>query len=449
MNSVKSRIDWLASISSTNDKVKYLKSDCDYPLFKKIVHHTLDPMLNFHIKKIPDHTPSGNMDLETTVNAIVANLSTRNITGNMAIEFLRNMLNNSSPDDAAVIVKMIERDLRCGVSIGLVNKAFPDFIQEYPCMLATPYDTKTAKNVSYPAIAQTKEDGLRVNAIVHPHSSTVEYRSRNGKEIVIDNEDIDLAFVDLAMKFKIGSVVFDGELLAVDKHENLLPRSIGNGICNKAIKGTITQAECRSLRFKLWDYIPFEDFKAGKSKLTYGDKFDLLKTHLAKPPFNISEDGEVKPKYISVVNSRIVANIGEAQEYFQRHLEQGLEGIILKDMGMIWEDKRSKKQLKFKDSLDFDGVVVDYKYGTGKYENKLGALLVQSSDGIIEVSVGSGFSDIERESLTPENTIGKIITVRYNSKIKDSSSGKWSLFLPRFVSFRDDKDVANSFDETL
>jgi ATP-dependent DNA ligase len=442
---VNQKIETLAKISSTNAKVEFIKDHCNDELFKSVVHRTLDPMLNFHIKKIPDHTPEGNMDLGFVIDAIVANLCSRKITGNMAIEFLRNMLNQLSPDDASVIVKMIERDLRCGVSVGLINKAFPNFIQEYPCMLASPYDTKTAKNVSYPAIAQTKEDGLRVNAIVHPHTNTVEYRSRNGKEIVIDNVEIDSAFVDLAMKFK-SSIVFDGELLAVDKNENLLPRSIGNGICNKAIKGTITQAECKSLRFKLWDYVLFDDFKSGKFNLPYQERFSTLKTHLASSPFSISETDYIPPKYISLVSHKIVNNLEEAQDYFQDHLKNGLEGIILKDMSMIWEDKRSKKQLKFKAEETADLVVVDWVEGNGKYQGMLGALVCESSDGKIRVNV-SGFTDDQRKAITKEDSVGKIIEVLYNTKIQDSKTKQWSLFLPRIVQFRDDKDVANSFDE--
>ena len=76
----------------------------------------------------------------------------------------------------------------------------------------------------------------------------------------------------------------------------------------------------------------------------------------------------------------------------------------------------------------------------------LGALACESSDGIVKVNV-SGFTDDQRKTITKESSVGRIIEVLYNTKIQDSKTKVWSLFLPRIVQFRDDKDVANSFDE--
>jgi hypothetical protein len=67
---------------------------------------------------------------------------------------------------------------------------------------------------------------------------------------------------------------------------------------------------------------------------------------------------------------------------------------------------------------------------------------------IVRVGVGSGFSDKQRKELTPDAILDKIVTVRYNVKIQDEKGG-WSLFLPRFIGIREDKDVANSFEELV
>ena len=76
----------------------------------------------------------------------------------------------------------------------------------------------------------------------------------------------------------------------------------------------------------------------------------------------------------------------------------------------------------------------------------LGALTCESSDGKIRVNVGSGFTDEDRKSITPENSIGKFIEVVSNGIINTVDREEYSLFLPRFVEFRFDKDEADSFD---
>jgi ATP-dependent DNA ligase len=124
-------------------------------------------------------------------------------------------------------------------------------------------------------------------------------------------------------------------------------------------------------------------------------------------------------------------------------LSEGQEGIILKDAKSIWENKRSKGQIKFKGELETDLRVVDIQLGTGKYEGMLGAIVCESSDGIVKVNVGSGFNDEQRKTL---DYIGKIVAVKYNARIKNKQ-GEESLFLPVFVEVREDKNDADSSGE--
>ena len=106
-----------------------------------------------------------------------------------------------------------------------------------------------------------------------------------------------------------------------------------------------------------------------------------------------------------------------------------------------WEDKRAKHQVKFKAELDCDLRVVGWEEGTGKNVGRLGALVCESEDGDICVNVGSGYSDEQRTSFT-KAMIGSVITVMYNARITERS-GEQSLFLPRFVEVRLDKNKAD------
>ena len=124
-------------------------------------------------------------------------------------------------------------------------------------------------------------------------------------------------------------------------------------------------------------------------------------------------------------------------------MAQGHEGIILKSTAGLYENKRVNHQIKIKAELEADLVVTDWIEGTGRNEGRLGALTVESADGSVKVNVGSGFSDELRDEITKDTILGSIITVRYNEIIQDKNSSTKSLFLPRFLEVRLDKDTAD------
>jgi ATP-dependent DNA ligase len=80
--------------------------------------------------------------------------------------------------------------------------------------------------------------------------------------------------------------------------------------------------------------------------------------------------------------------------------------------------------------------------GTGKYAGMLGAIICESSDGVVKTRVGSGFSDKQRKELTSEDLIGRIAAVKYNMRSVDKQ-GNHSLFLPIILEIRTDKDEAD------
>jgi DNA ligase-1 len=147
---------------------------------------------------------------------------------------------------------------------------------------------------------------------------------------------------------------------------------------------------------------------------------------------------------VDIVWTKEVNTQLEAQNIFEKFLAEGQEGTILKSKTNIWEDKRSKEQIKFKGELECDLVVVGWEEGTGKNVGRLGALVCESSDGLIQVNVGSGYSDEQRKEYTKKYTNGKIVTVKYNARIKDRGDGVERLFLPTFIEMREDKNEADS-----
>jgi hypothetical protein len=422
-------LDSLAANASRNFKIEQLEANKNDETLREVIRLALDPFTQFYQRKIPTYTK----DKHTTTlhNALGAlyDLSSRSVTGHAAIEYLRMLLSSLSEDDAKVIERIIQKDLKCGVQVSTANAVWTGLVSEYPVMLCSPFEQKLVDKINFPAYAQMKMDGMRFNAIVR--DGKCEFRSRNGKEILLLG-NLEQEFISLA-----GSVdcVFDGELLVMLEGDyQFADRQTGNGILNKANKGTISAEEASMVHASVWDLIPYAYFADGKCPTPYSKRFSTLEAIVSKQ--------KSKNKKIWTVTSTIVETLEQAQEIFQDYLSKGYEGIILKDGAGVWEDKRAKHQIKFKGELECDLKIIAIEEGTGKYAGILGSLICESADGIVKVSVGSGLTDAQRKSYGQE-IVDKIVAIKYNSRIKNKL-GDESLFLPIFVEIRDDKDVADS-----
>ena len=409
----------LASTSSRLEKEAILKREEKNEVLKQVFFLAYDPFTQFYIRKIPKYRTDQQKSLILSdAIGLLSHLSQRIYTGNAGISWLTDILEQCTEPE--VIERIIQKDLKCGASEATANKTWPGLIHEYPCMLASGYDEKLVSKIKFPAMAQLKMDGMRFNAIVK--NGVCEFRSRNGKEINLLG-NLEQEFIALAQG---KNVVFDGELV-VKENDKYLDRQTGNGILNKAVKGTISAAETGKVCATLWDVIPYEDFINGYSDWTYSDRFGTLKK------LDLSNR-------IQLVEHETVATLDKAREIFESYLVQGQEGIILKDLSAKWEDKRAKHQIKFKGELECELRVVDVQMGTGKYEGLLGALICESEDGVLKVDVGSGFKDDQRQDCN--SYLGKIVSVKYNARIKNKQ-GEESLFLPIFIEVREDKTSAD------
>jgi ATP-dependent DNA ligase len=425
----------LAGNASRNFKIDYLNQHKDNKTLKEVIRLALDPYTQFFIRKIPHYGIIGGDTLEQGLDQLT-HLSKRMVTGNAAIEFLSTILARQTPDNAKVIERVIEKDLRCGVSESTANKIWPNLVMEYPVMLASGYEDRLVEQIEWPAYVQLKMDGMRFNAIVK--NNQVEFRSRNGKLIDIPDVGFDAPFLALADHYKC-EMVFDGELLVADENELPLDRKTGNGILNKAVKGTMIGTEAKKVRATLWDAIPFGEFEKEKSDEPYQHRFAKLDNAIS----------HVKNNYPSFIHTLIkliwhkqVSSLEEARSIFEKFLSDGQEGIILKTRNGVWENKRAKHQIKFKGEYECDLLCVGWEEGTGKNVGRLGALLLESSCGQLKVGVGSGLTDDDRINIG-KDVVGKIIAIKYNAIVDDKQTNIKSLFLPIFLEVREDKQTAD------
>ena len=101
----------------------------------------------------------------------------------------------------------------------------------------------------------------------------------------------------------------------------------------------------------------------------------------------------------------------------------GAEGLMLRQPQSTYVAGRSATLLKVKSFKDDEAIVIAHQPGAGRHKGRLGALLVRLASGK-EFSIGTGFSDKERETPPP---IGTTVTFKY----QELSDGG----VPRFPSY--------------
>lgn len=451
-------LDTLANTSARNEKIHIIHAEKHNQLLQRTFKFALDPFKVYGIRAVPTPVYQGteSVTLEDFIDYL-PNFVDRSITGHAALTKLDELLSHMSVDDASVAARIIKKDLRCGVQGSTVNKVWPEHIFSYPCLLGKSFDPDTIdKHMTWPAIAQLKLDGLRVNALIktNAYPNQVALFTRSGKPLdihhMLDQDLLQLHSNERMQDSDEQGVMYDGELLVLDKNGNVLPRKAGNGILNKAIKGTISLEEASRVRIQIWDRVPLNEFYKNKSSEPYQSRFATLLEDAkysgdpADETMKVLAGQGVKYK---IVPHRYVDNLEQANEYYHEALSNGEEGIMLKTVTHLWEDKRSNEMIKFKCEKICELKVVDWLEGTGQFAGYLGKLACESDDGLIEVNVGSGFSREFRIDTKPEDIIGKIISVKFNEVIESvGKPGKFSLFLGRYIETREDKYEADDLE---
>ena len=125
-----------------------------------------------------------------------------------------------------------------------------------------------------------------------------------------------------------------------------------------------------------------------------------------------------------------VKDEAELKKRLKLMVKNGGEGLMLHRADAEYITGRNAALIKLKPLFDAEATVVAYTQGKGKCKGKLGALVVETPEGI-RFKLGTGLSDTQREN-PPK--IGSLVTYTYKDKTKN---GK-----PKFASFlrvRDEK----------
>ena len=135
---------------------------------------------------------------------------------------------------------------------------------------------------------------------------------------------------------------------------------------------------------------------------------------------------EMSPCLIPVPHFEI-KSVDYMMEFYKSIVDNGGEGIMLRNPNARYEFRRSPNLLKVKPENTMTAEVIAHQPGEGKYVGMLGALVCKA--GNIQFEVGTGFTDADRtEKYAPK--IGSIITVKYPS-LTDSGKPRHPVYVPQ------------------
>jgi DNA ligase-1 len=184
----------------------------------------------------------------------------------------------------------------------------------------------------------------------------------------------------------------------------------------------------------LFDIIPLSEFQVGKSILGQKRRTNLLKgmTEIFNKIGNIG--------IVPQLEVDLDTAVGEMQfiAFNKDAIDNGYEGIMIKDLDAKYECKRSVSWLKQKPFIEVSLTIVGIEPGTGKNEGKMGAAICEGTeDGkFIRVNVGSGWTDDQRAEID-DQVIGQVLEVRADAITRSQDSEDvYSLRFPRALRFR-------------
>ena len=395
------------------------ENDADNIRFFDGVCLALDSFRTFGVQKVPVAKKDGPGIPEAEFLDIIKKLEERWLTGNSMRDKIEDLCNRSKIEEwNDWYRRILIKDLRCGVTHKTINKHTTMKVPVFECMLATD-SAKHEKKMVGEVLVEPKLDGVRVVVICDVDKDEVKMFSRNGKEL--SNFPKIVQQFDEMLDQMSESFVFDGEVMS-DDFQTLMREIHRKG-----------GAKTDDAILNVFDCLPLEDFKAGECGLSITKRKQFLEDYNYGP--NI--------KLVEYVKMNLSDEDGQKQfaDYNKLCIDKGFEGIMVKPIGGVYECKRSSLWLKVKPFIEVSLSVIDVEEGTGRNVGKLGALIVEGTDGgkFIKTNVGSGLSDTDREEFwkAKDKLIGQVVEVRADAITQNqNATNEWSLRFPRFLRFR-------------
>ena len=323
-----------------------------------------------------------------------------------------------------ILMKIITKRMNIGIGAKLINKAVGrELIPDPSLMLAT--DDHSTIEKWETIYCEEKYDGVRVIALWKENKFS--YFTRAFNELDSSCFPRTSEYLKLAIEKSgiSGEIFFDGELTDLNR------KSV-SGKVTQILKGKVDSSIENGMIFNVFDLEDATTLITGKGKIKYKDRRNLLEKVLGHLPDESN---------VTLAQMWEIGSSSDITPIYKKIVDQGGEGVICKD-NEVYECKRSKSWVKFKEVNDCDLLVTGWYPGEGKREGLIGGFILTDRSSTLNVRVGAGFTDLDLKTLSedPDSHIGKVVAVQYNVVITDKH-GNRSLFLPRFIEVRNDKST--------
>lgn len=415
----------LRAESSSKAKAKILTENKANAELEKIFKYAYDKVsFVYGVSKTTVEAYETDKKTESSLDDVLNDLSARKVSGHKALELSKAFI-NSNPELKDLFLSILDRDLKVGINSKTLNKIWKGIIQKPKYCRCDVFSRKTANKIAFPAFIQLKCDGTYREAYVK--DGKVLFKTRSG-------EDYSNPVLEEILKV-LPDGYYTGEFTLGKADNPDANRAEGNGNINS------DNPNFENIHFTIWDFLTEEEY-AGITKTPYQIRFENLKFIL---------DG-LNSDLVHVVPCTLVNNIDEALEVVSDYMNKGLEGGVLKSLGMHFKDGTSKEQLKIKLKVDVEVRCTGFIEGTKgtKYEGKNKVVVFETDDGKIKGQC-SGMTDAMVDEVTknPQKYLNKVLSVQFNDLVKAEGHEYFALSHPRFVEWRDDKNETDTLEKAL
>jgi len=248
-------------------------------------------------------------------------------------------------------------------------------------MLAQDFN-KYKDKIEYPVYSQPKLDGIR--CIVKKDGMW----SRNGKRI------ISVPHIYEALKHVFESnpnLILDGELYT-DKFANDF-----NAICSLVKKTKPTSQDLKESAEK----IEYHIYDVPSVNVGFMARYGYLTLLFL-------------PKCCKVVETLPCENEAKVYELYERYVNEGYEGQMVRISDSMYENKRSKSLLKHKSFIDEEYTILDIEEGEGNKTGMVGSFVFESKSGKrFNSSPKFNWEECTEMWKHKDELIGKSATVKY------------------------------------
>ncbi len=433
---------WIRDLESSDSRIHKEKTiekalmaaklgSADAQAFLFNCYQAYNPFYTFHVRQVAEvHGQSGKANPWPRFWALLESLRTRSVTGDAAREAIEECAALFDDEEwNTVCRRVIIKDLRCGISEKTINKVVGKTeyrIPVFTCQLAQD-STDQPKKMTGIKRLEPKLDGVRVLAVVQ--GMNVSLMSRNGKEFEnFPQIAKDILLHRAAFQRNLGAggrFVLDGEVTG-ESFQKLMKQAHRK-----------SDAETSGMVYNIFDIIPLDDFQRGYWNAQQYKRFDILDQARGRLDDN--------PNSLRIVTGlEVDLDTAEGHDVMQRYAEdcvaEGFEGIMIKAVDAPYVCKRADYWMKWKPTISVDLTIVGFEQGTGRNENRLGAIICEGEDNgrHIRVNVGSGLSDSNRDEYwtARDDLLGHLVEVQADA-VTQNQDGTYSLRFPRFLRFRD------------